>query len=82
MKKWLFLLITVLLLAACTHKEAVTEDGKPIVKIGYLPTTHAAPLYFMESEADYEIELVRFGKALIKRYLNGRFIVRKFFRKL
>lgn len=61
MKKWLFLLITVLLLAACTHEEAVTEDGKPIVKIGYLPTTHAAPLYFMESEADYDIELVRFS---------------------
>lgn len=61
MKKWLVLVLTVILLAACTQEEAVTEDGKPIVRIGYLPTTHAAPLYFMEGEANYDIELVRFS---------------------
>lgn len=61
MKKWLFLIITSLLLVACSNEEAVTDDGKPIIKIGYLPTTHAAPLYFMDDVEHYDVELVRFS---------------------
>lgn len=61
MKKWLLLFITALLLVACSDEQAVNEDGKPIIKIGYLPTTHAGPLYFMDDTAAYDVELVRFS---------------------
>ncbi|MFJ7732030.1 ABC transporter substrate-binding protein [Lysinibacillus sp. NPDC097231] len=69
MKKYvtLLLILTLLLtLSACgkdqedTSKEA---GDKKIVKIGYLPITHAAPLY-MQTDKKYEgydIELVKFG---------------------
>ena len=67
-KYWLFFLVSILLLAisACGNKNSeneLSEDGKKIVKIGYLPITHAAPLY-MQTEKDYQgytIELVKFG---------------------
>lgn len=60
---------TVFTLTACRANEAVfrkTEDGKQIIKIGYLPITHAAPL-FIENELDddqfehVKLELVKFG---------------------
>ena len=68
-KYWIVLLLFALLLAltACGKDEgstaSQTEDGKKIVKIGYLPITHAAPLY-MQTDKDYEgytVELVKFG---------------------
>ncbi|MFJ5792076.1 ABC transporter substrate-binding protein [Lysinibacillus sp. NPDC093197] len=64
---FLLALILLLTLAACgtDEKEAVsqTEGNKKVVKIGYLPITHAAPLY-MQTDREYEgyaIELVKFG---------------------
>lgn len=68
-KLWAVLLGFVLLLTltACGKDDgstdSETEDGKKIVKIGYLPITHAAPLY-MQTDKDYEgyaVELVKFG---------------------
>lgn len=61
MKNWILLLLAVFALVGCSDQEAMTEDGKPVVKIGYLPTTHAGPLYFMDEQQDYTIELVRFS---------------------
>jgi len=70
MKKYLplFLILTLLLiLSACGKNEENTSsntvDDKKIIKIGYLPITHAAPLY-MQTDKEYEgyaIELVKFG---------------------
>ncbi|MGG2109544.1 ABC transporter substrate-binding protein [Lysinibacillus pakistanensis] len=70
MKKYLplFLILTLLLiLSACGKSEenssSNTVDDKKIIKIGYLPITHAAPLY-MQTDKEYEgyaIELVKFG---------------------
>lgn len=70
MKKYLplFLILTFLLiLSACGKSEenssSNTVDDKKIVKIGYLPITHAAPLY-MQTDKEYEgyaIELIKFG---------------------
>lgn len=56
------------LLAACgqgSHGEA-GDNGKRKIKIGYLPITHAAPLYIedaidKEQFAGFELELVKFG---------------------
>lgn len=67
-KYWLLFLMSILLLVitACGNTNSEneqSENGKEIVKIGYLPITHAAPLY-MQTEKDYkdyEIELVKFG---------------------
>lgn len=68
MKK-LFVLMTVLLvmvLAACGNQDATktASDGeKPTIKIGYLPITHAVPLYMQNDEQyeGYQLELVKFG---------------------
>ena len=67
--KRLFLLLTVLfvlVLTACGNDEASNSsanDEKPTIKLGYLPITHAVPLY-MQTDSEYEdynIELVKFG---------------------
>lgn len=74
------LLVIVLGISACGGNGAVSdgngnEEGssgngsgdKPVVKIGYLPITHAVPLYIMdqiEEEtgfSEFELELVKFG---------------------
>ena len=70
MKKYLplfFILTLLLILSACGKSEESggtnTAEDKKIVKIGYLPITHAAPLY-MQTDKKYEgyaIELVKFG---------------------
>lgn len=71
MKKKLGLLLVaftlLLTLAACGNDkenvETQNEGSKKTVKIGYLPITHAAPLY-MQTDKEYEgyaIELVKFG---------------------
>ncbi|QDQ01480.1 ABC transporter substrate-binding protein [Lysinibacillus fusiformis] len=68
-KLGLFLLVLTLLLTlvACGKNEESTgaqvAGDKKVVKIGYLPITHAAPLY-MQTDKEYEgyaIELVKFG---------------------
>lgn len=59
------LLVLLLLLTGCAN-QTYTEFGKPIIKIGYLPVTHAGPLYLdahiHEGKfPNYEIEMVKFG---------------------
>ncbi|MCM3569399.1 ABC transporter substrate-binding protein [Neobacillus mesonae] len=64
-----FVLTAVLLftLAACGSSDAAsgkTKDGKRTIKIGYLPITHAVPLYIekeQEKYKDFNLELVKFG---------------------
>lgn len=62
-------IFAMLLLTACGTGNGSTSsngDGKRLVKIGYLPITHAVPLYIEKAmEDDYfetiELELVKFG---------------------
>lgn len=62
----LLLFVAVLALTACGTNDATETkaDGeKPTIKIGYLPITHAVPLY-MQKDTEYEnynLELVKFG---------------------
>lgn len=67
MKKISVLLIAfvMLLTTACSQPET-TNSGKPTIKIGYLPITHAGPLYLDahlhdDQFNDYTIEMVKFG---------------------
>lgn len=67
MKKWtlLIVLITVLITMTACGGESSSDDKKTI-KIGYLPITHAAPLYIEDdlSGGEFEhfnLELVRFS---------------------
>jgi len=68
MKK-VVLIMTILfvaLLAACGTNETGGSAGdgeKPTIKIGYLPITHAVPLYMQNDEKyeNYNLELVKFG---------------------
>ncbi|MGA9228361.1 MAG: ABC transporter substrate-binding protein [Mesobacillus sp.] len=54
-------------LSACgsgTNKQSSVDIGKRTVKIGYLPITHAVPLYIekeMEQYKGFNLELVKFG---------------------
>lgn len=65
-KKMLFCCFVAIMfiLSSCSKNAHQTEQGKRIIKIGYLPITHAAPL-FMQDEMDlgnsYDIELIKFG---------------------
>ena len=68
MKKVILIMtmLVVALLAACGSNDATktTGDGeKPTIKIGYLPITHAVPLYMQNNEEydGYNLELVKFG---------------------
>ncbi|WP_085993102.1 ABC transporter substrate-binding protein [Oceanobacillus senegalensis] len=68
MKKsfWLlYLSITLVVLGACTNSTNGSSEGKPTIKIGYLPITHAVPLYIQaemlnDRDANYQLELVKF----------------------
>lgn len=59
--------ILTLSLAACgsgNSQESTGDGGKKTVKIGYLPITHAVPLYIEKEMQEYEnfnLELVKFG---------------------
>lgn len=60
----LILVLITLLLVSCRGDQVVrTKDGKPIIKIGYLPITHAAPLLQQATQAHekYEIQLIKFS---------------------
>ena len=56
-------------LSSCASKQDTVKNGKTTIKIGYLPITHAAPLYLekqMESQnaegfKNFDLELVKFG---------------------
>lgn len=53
-----------LLLSACGGDQITySKEGKRVIKIGYLPITHAAPLLLQAEQTypDYEIELVKFS---------------------
>ncbi|WP_235846868.1 ABC transporter substrate-binding protein [Neobacillus soli] len=67
-KKWMFPLLTaviMLFISACGQRAGQTLD-KPTIKIGYLPITHAGPLY-LDAHVhggqfkSYNIELVKFN---------------------
>lgn len=60
----ILILILVVLTGGCQNNEA--EEDTPVIKIGYMPITHAVPLFMQEemmesSNEGYEIELVRFS---------------------
>ena len=68
MRKLTIILIAfvMMLTAACSQSEKTAESGKPTFKIGYLPITHAGPLFLDAHLHDgkfeeYEIEMVKFG---------------------
>lgn len=61
---WLLLVLIAALLSACGGDQVTyTQDGKRVIKIGYLPITHAAPLLLQAEQTynEYEIELVKFS---------------------
>src|SRR5690625_351975 len=64
LKLSILIIIIVLLVACSTQDETASE--KRVIKIGYLPITHAAPLLYDHylhdgSFDDYELELVKFS---------------------
>lgn len=60
----LFFVFTLILTGCGADPATTTADGeKPTIKIGYLPITHAVPLYMQQDSEyeDYNLELVKFG---------------------
>lgn len=64
----LLLLVSSVLLfvSACAQESKQTAGDKPVIKIGYLPITHAGPLYMDEhmeagKYGGYELEMVKFS---------------------
>lgn len=58
-------LALVIITGGCQNDQSHGE-GKPVIKIGYMPVTHAVPLYMQEemmenSQSEFELELVRFS---------------------
>lgn len=63
---FLILLLSVQLVACNTKGKKVNQDGKVTIKIGYLPITHAMPLYLEEEflkqgNSNIHVELIKFG---------------------
>lgn len=61
----ILILILVVLTGGCQNKEKAEEE-ETVIKIGYMPITHAVPLFMQEEMMEennegYEIELVRFS---------------------
>lgn len=58
-------MVASMVLSSCAPKEESSNAGKKRIKIGYLPITHAAPLYLEQEKAgefeEFEIELLKFG---------------------
>ena len=68
MKKLIILILSLIMVftTACSKPEDAKIGGKPTIKIGYLPITHAGPLYLDAhlhdgKFEDYSIEMVKFG---------------------
>lgn len=62
---WLFIL-SLVFVAACGQKTSSDKQEKPVIKIGYLPITHAGPLYMHAhlhggEYEHYKIEMIKFG---------------------
>lgn len=61
-----FVVFLILLISACTSSDGISSGHKPTIKIGYLPITHAGPL-FLDAHLHkgkfegYELEMVKFG---------------------
>lgn len=62
------LILTLLIFTACGQQEAHqleegTAEVKQTIKIGYLPITHAGPIFVADHglDADFELELVKFS---------------------
>lgn len=68
MKKILLCVMTlavIVFMGACQNETEETGE-KPVIKIGYMPITHAIPLFMQEElleddEGGFEVELVRFS---------------------
>lgn len=66
-KKYLLLFFSIgMVLSACSQSLGAGSDEKPIIKIGYLPITHAIPLYIQKeindsNKASFHLELVKFS---------------------
>src|SRR5699024_9798385 len=65
-KMAIYFSLCIILFAGCTENGAIYKKEKKLIKIGYLPITHAAPLlldvYMNDGEYNtYEIELVKFS---------------------
>ncbi|GAK13065.1 ABC transporter substrate-binding protein [Geomicrobium sp. JCM 19039] len=59
----ILLLVSAIVMSGCQQREAAADNT---IKVGYLPITHAAPLYIANEQQeqfmhDAEIELIRFG---------------------
>ncbi|WP_411842319.1 ABC transporter substrate-binding protein [Salinicoccus sp. HZC-1] len=55
----------IMVMAACQNEET-QKEGKPVIQIGYMPITHAVPLFmqnemFESGDKDFEVQLVRFS---------------------
>lgn len=66
MKRFILLLISAIVFLVGCAPEAQPTSGKPVIKIGYLPITHAGPLLYDAHKHDgtfddYELELVKFN---------------------
>ena len=59
------MLLSSIIVSACQSPPSA-ESEREVIRIGHLPITHAAPLYFLDDRQDeyfedVEVELVRFG---------------------
>ena len=68
MKKLLLLILFtgLVVVGACSQAAGESPEDTPVVKIGYMPITHAVPLFMQEKTLEdkggnYELELVRFS---------------------
>jgi len=66
MKRIILLFISAIVFLVGCAPEAQPTSGKPVIKIGYLPITHAGPLLYDAHKHDsafdeYELELVKFN---------------------
>lgn len=66
--KRILILILIVIIAVITAgcRSDAAEGGKPVIKIGYMPVTHAVPLFMQEEmmesgNEEFEVELVRFS---------------------
>lgn len=66
-KLFLLMLLTgLMVVGACSQAAGESSEDRSVVKIGYMPITHAVPLFMQEraiegKEKNYEVELVRFS---------------------
>ncbi len=59
----MLILIPVLFISGCSSQHTQGQQQTPTIKIGYLPITHAAPLYLQQAseQEGYKLELVKFS---------------------